>query len=82
MRKLKVPLEKPEPNFSEFKDVLSGKKPAQKVHFAELFADIEVIFYITENILGNKVIHSPQEDFLVLETGDQFLVQDGYDYIR
>ncbi|HPU08258.1 MAG TPA: uroporphyrinogen decarboxylase family protein [Candidatus Atribacteria bacterium] len=83
MRKFKVPLEKPEPNFSEFKDVLSGKKPAQKVHFAELFADIEVIFYITENILGNKVIHSPQEDFPGFWKQEiNFWYRMGYDYIR
>lgn len=83
MKRFKVPFEKPEPNFYKFKDVLLGKKPAGRVHFAELFPDIEIIWYITESILGDKIIHSPQEDFEgFYKQQINFWYKMGYDYIR
>jgi len=83
MKRFKVPFEKPEPNFYKFKDVLLGKKPAGRVHFVELFPDIEIIWYITESILGDKIIHSPQEDFEgFYKQQINFWYKMGYDYIR
>jgi len=83
VNKFRVPFEKPEPNFSEFRDVILGKKSARRVHFAELFPDIEIIWYITENILGDKVIHYPQDDFQGFWRQQiNFWYRMGYDYIR
>ena len=83
MKRFKVPFDKPAPNFYEFRDVLLGKKAARRVHFAELFQDIEIVWYITENILQDKIIHSPQEDFQgFYKQQINFWYRMGYDYIR
>lgn len=83
MKRFKVPLEKPEPNFYEFKDVILGKRPAKRVHFVELFQDIEIVMYITENLLGDKAVRSPQDDFQgYWKQQINFWYRMGYDYIR
>lgn len=83
MKKFKVPFENPEPNFYEFRDVILGKKSAKRVYFVELFQDIEIVQYITENILGNKVIRSAEEDFEGFWRQQiTFWYRMGYDYIR
>jgi uroporphyrinogen decarboxylase len=83
MRRFRVPFEKPEPDFYEFKDVLLGKKPARRVHFVELFQDIEIVAYITENIFGDRVVRSVEEDFEGFWRQQiNFWYRMGYDYIR
>lgn len=45
--------------------------------------DIEIVWYITENILQDKIIHSPQEDFQgFYKQQINFWYRMGYDYIR
>lgn len=57
-----LPLEKPSPDFETFKKVISGTKEAQRVHFAELLVDEEVMRAITEGFLQEKWI--PENELL------------------
>ena len=79
----KVLLKNPKPDFEEFKKVIKGDKPAERVHFVELLIDQEVISFITENFLREKAIT------FSLKTKESFLRQQinwwyrmGYDYVR
>jgi len=53
------PLQKPAPDFEELKRVLKGEKKPERVHFVELGVDLEVMRFITENIMGEKWISVP-----------------------
>ena len=53
---LKVPLKNPKPDFEELTKVIRGEKEATRVHFVELFADTEIVSFITKNVLGEKTI--------------------------
>jgi uroporphyrinogen decarboxylase len=46
---VKIPLEKPEPDFNNMLDVLSGRKPPDKVLFSEMLIDEEIKKFIIEN---------------------------------
>ena len=66
MKNLKVPLKNPKPDFKTFREVLEGKKKAERVHFVELLMDEEIKKYITENLLGEKwgpYSAEPREDY-------------------
>ena len=54
MKNLKVPLKNPKPDFKTFREVLEGKKKAERVHFVELLMDEEIKKSITENLLEEK----------------------------
>ncbi len=75
--------QKKRPDFEEFKRVIKGEKPAEKVHFAELLMDYEIKKYITEKYLEKKWIDYSEN------TKEEFIKQDinfwyflGYDYVR
>lgn len=83
MVNLKVPLEKPEPNFEKFRRVLTGKESAKRVHFVELFMDVPIHQEITEKLLNKTWIPWTEE------TKEEYWRQDinfwyylGYDYLR
>ncbi len=88
---LKLPLIKtPDPNFEEFKKVVKGEKKAEKVHFAELFPDPEIVSAVTE-MLGEKSVfplYSVPSGFEDLKAKKNYLKQwinfwykMGYDYV-
>ena len=53
---IKIPLENPKPDFVYLLDVLSGKKPQDRVVFVELLIDEEIQKYIIENCFHKKYI--------------------------
>ncbi len=55
------PLKKPMPDFQEFAGVLKGKRKPQKVHLAELSVDREIIEYITESMMNEKLFYLEAE---------------------
>ena len=61
MKNFKVPLKNPKPDFKIFREVLEGKKKAERVHFVELLMDEEIKKYITENLLGEKWVSYSSE---------------------
>jgi len=78
----KIFLEKPEPDFEEFKKIIKGKK-AEKVHFCEYVIDYEIKKYITENFMGEKWIEYSEENkekFIKQEIN--FWYKLGYDYVK
>ena len=83
MKNLKVPLRKPKPDFKSFREVLEGRKSAERVHFVELLMDEEIKKHITENLLGKKWIpYSAEmmEDYW--KQNINFWYRMGYDYIH
>jgi len=80
---LKVPLEKPEPDFEELKNVLLGNQKAERVHFVELLMDYEMKKYITEKIIGEKWIeYSEENKEKYIKQEINFWYKLGYDYVR
>ncbi len=80
---LKVPLAKPRPDFDELLRVLRGEKQAQRVHFAELFVDGEIVSKVLSDFLGERPIPSPEHDFEgYWDQQIKFWLYMGYDYIR
>ncbi len=53
---MKVPLNKPEPNIENFKEVILKKSSPRRVPFIELHIDTEIIKHITERELNRKWI--------------------------
>jgi len=56
------PLKNPSPNFQQFKKVLKGEKEIERVHFAEITIDREVMEYITEKMMGKKLFYLEAEE--------------------
>ena len=80
---LKVPLKNPKPDFEEFKRVIKGERKAKRVHFVELLADQEIINFIIENFLKEKVItFSSKTKKSFLKQQINWWYRMGYDYIR
>ena len=79
---LRVPLAKPEPNFDELRQVILGHETARRVHFAELYADPEIVRRVLEDVLGEPAAASLDQD---PETYYRQLIKFwhrmGYDYI-
>ena len=59
----KFPLKNPSPDFESFRQVLKGEKKPDKVYFVELGVDIEVMRFITENLMGEKWVSLDYDDF-------------------
>ncbi len=79
---MKLPLEKPSPDFEELEKVLRGEKKPQKVYFAELSVDEEIIRYVIENIMNgeyNTWTKEPREDRQKQIAA--FYYYMGYDYV-
>lgn len=81
--KLRVPLADPRPDFEELKRVLSGRKKASRVHFAELYSDREIVAGVLSEYLGENPVPTP------LDNPEKYYRQlikfwscMGYDYIR
>jgi len=82
----------PEPDIDEFLAVIRGDRPPRRVHFAELFADPEIMQAITEGLLGGRWV--PGSNDLVYRGAEQerikrhllcqieYWYRMGYDYIR
>lgn len=80
---LRVPLADPKADFEEFRRVLLGEKEAQRVHFAELFADREIVACVLKDYLGEEAVPSPAEGFdAYWRQQIRFWLRMGYDYIR
>jgi len=76
-------LKKPNPDFDEFKKVISGEKKANRVHFVELLMDNEVKKYITEKYIGEKWIdYSEENKENYIKQEINFWYKMGYDYVR
>jgi len=59
---MSFPLKNPAPDFQEFEKVLKGKKGAQKVHFVESSVDREVMGYVIENMMNEKLFYLEAEE--------------------
>jgi len=60
---MKIPIEKPRPDFDTFERVLKGELAPRKVHFVELGVDEEIMRAVTEDLFGARWV--PQS----LDTG-------------
>jgi len=67
------PLTRPLPDFEEFKTILKGERKPQKVHYAELGVDGEIMEYITENIIGVKL---PSRRKIIENRVNKFLIEE------
>ncbi len=83
---VKNQINNPQPDIKQFVDIITGREKPQKVHLAELFADWEVMQWITEDIIGRKWVPENKSD---IEQMKQHLLcqieywyRMGYDYIR
>lgn len=79
---VKVPLQKPLPDFENLERVLKGEKDPNKVHFVELTIDVEVMEYIVSNYM-NKKWTSPTEENkeAFLKQYIDFYYKMGYDFV-
>ena len=83
MKNLKVPLKNPKPDFKTFREVLEGRKKAERVYFVELLMDEEIKKYITENLFGERWIsYSPERREDYWKQDINFWYKMSYDYIR
>ena len=82
MKKQKILLENPLPDFETLEKVLRGEKGPQRVHFLELGVDQEVIKYIIENAMGEKWTPLTEENKEGYQKqGINFYFRMGYDYV-
>ncbi|MEW6226849.1 MAG: hypothetical protein AB1700_01990 [Bacillota bacterium] len=51
---LTLPVDRPDPDFDEYQQVLLGKKEARKVHLVELGIDPEITSAILTEFLGEE----------------------------
>jgi uroporphyrinogen decarboxylase len=91
---LKIPesityqINNPRPDIKQFVDVITGKVKASKVHFAELFADQEVMQWITRDLFEKPWIPLPDDQNNIEQMKGHLLCEIeywhrmGYDYIR
>lgn len=84
-QKFRQRIAKPSPDAETFVSVITGRQKPHRVHLAELFADQEIMAYVTEHILGKKWQaisgqRSIQEQHLLCEI--EYWYRMGYDYIR
>lgn len=79
---LKVPLQKPSPDFESLEKILRGEKQPKRVYFVELIVDLEIMKYIVENYMNKKWIpltEENKEDFL--KQYIDFYYTMGYDFV-
>ncbi len=80
---LRVPLSRPEPNFDEFRQALIGARDATRAHFAELYADPEIVATVLREFLGfERVASSTEDPEAYYRRNIAFWHRMGYDYIR
>ncbi|MFZ5435466.1 MAG: uroporphyrinogen decarboxylase family protein [Bacillota bacterium] len=80
---LTLPVDRPDPDFDEFQQVLLGKKEARKVHLVELGIDPEIVSAILTEFLGEERLASPSEEPEAhWRQRVRFWHEMGYDYIR
>ncbi|HHY62721.1 MAG TPA: uroporphyrinogen decarboxylase family protein [Bacillota bacterium] len=78
-----VPFSDPKPDFEGFRQVLEGKRDANRVHYAELFADREIVEAILADYMGLTPVPSPEDDFEEYWRQQiEYWYKMGYDYIR
>ena len=78
-------IKSPKPDIEAFKAVIRGQAKPEKVHLCELFADQEIMQWVTENIFRKQWVGISDD----IETQKQHLLCEidywhkmGYDYIR
>lgn len=85
---IKQQIAKPQPDIDQFIKVITGKAKPTRVHLAELFADQEIMQWITENVLQKKWTLLPTNQSDRRQTSQYFLglieywYRMGYDYVR
>lgn len=84
---MKIPLSKPEPDAERFKNVILRKELPERVHFMELHIDVEVVKFITENVLNRKWVDASssgnkKEKEDCLRNCIEFHYRLGYDCLR
>lgn len=79
---LKIPLQKPSPDFENFEKVLKGEKKPEKVYFVE-DVDPEILKHIVENYMGKKWVPYTREtrEGYIRQKID-FFYRLGYDHVR
>ena len=84
---IKQQINNPQPAIKQFVDVITGRTKPTKIHIVELFADQEVMQWITEEIFEKKWVPIPSnpvnidqmKEHLLCEI--QYWYRMGYDYI-
>lgn len=83
IREFAVPFAEPRPDFEGFRQVLEGKIDAERVHYAELFADREIVEAILADYMGHTPVPSPEDNFEEYWRQQiEYWHKMGYDYIR
>ena len=82
---IKKQIANPQPNIQHFLEVITGKKTPQRVLLAELFADPEIMKWITEHVFEKTWVDSSpdrvqMEKHLLCQI--EYWHRMGYDYIR
>ena len=71
------------PDFATFREILEGKKKAEKVHYVELLFDSEIKKYITEKYFNKKWVEYSDENIEEwVKQEINFWYRLGYDYVR
>ena len=84
---IKKQIANPNPNIDQFIAVITGKVKPQKVHLAELFADVEIVQWFTENVFENKWVPRPADSKYSEQMKQHLLCEIdfwhnmGYDYM-
>jgi len=83
---LKVPLQKPSPDFESLEKILRGEKQPKRVYFVELIVDLEIMKYIVENYMNKKLplpMGENRENFLkqYIKQYIDFHYKMGYDFV-
>ena len=85
---IKLKNRQPAPDIDQFIGVITGKAKPKRLHLAELFADQEVMKWITEDILEKQWVPMPQDPSKYEQAKQHLLClieywyRMGYDYIR
>jgi uroporphyrinogen decarboxylase len=82
---MKLPLEKPSPNITWFKDVIQGRLEPQRPPLVELFLDQEILSSIAQDWMGIDWLSLAEDRDLRKAYWDRYIevhYRLGYDYIR
>jgi len=85
---IKQQIAHPQPDAQQFVNVITGRVQPKRVHLTELFADPEIMQWITENVLGKKWVPRPADESDREQLSQHLLCaidywyRMGYDYIR
>lgn len=86
--RLKQQVRNPQPDIKGFVEAIMGRKVPRKVHLVELYADVEIMRWITENVFAREWVSTPSDPTNIEQYKKSILCEIdywyrmGYDFVK